>query len=103
MENDNSERWGGLIFLIPAMGLMWFEAQHLLNLYCSDRLYSFGLHLNYGIVKFRDPWSDVVVLFCAFVAFASGAAIIFGAKPRRKLALAGVVSIGAVVLGFLAQ
>jgi hypothetical protein len=75
--------------------------QHLRNLYFSDRPYSFGLHLYYGVGMLCDPWSDVMVLFCAIASLACSVALSLDVKRKRMIAVVGAISLGLVIIGVI--
>src|SRR5882724_8521929 len=83
--------------VLPAVWMIWFVLQHLWKLYASDRMYSFGLHLNYGVGKLRDPWSDAMVLLCAIISVACGIAVGLDVKRKRMIAFVGGILLGIVI------
>ncbi len=87
------------LLILPAVWIICFVLQHLWNLYASDRIYSFGLHLNYGVGKLRDPWSDAMVLLCAIISVACGIAVGLDVKRKRIIASIGGILLGIVIIG----
>jgi hypothetical protein len=89
------------LLVFPAVWMIWFVLQHLWKLYASDQLYSFGLHLNYGVGKLRDPWSDAMALLCAVISVACGIAVSLDVKRKRMIAYVGAIMLGIVIFGIL--
>ncbi len=87
------------VLLIPSILGLWFVINHLLNLYAFKGPYSFGLHLKYGSMKFQDPWSDVIVLFCVFAATACGIAVTFSTRKAAYLWSIGLTMMVIAALG----
>jgi hypothetical protein len=89
------------LLALPALWMIWFVLQHLRKLYFSDRPYSFGLHLYYGVGMLRDPWSDAMVFFCAIASLACSVALSLDANRKTMIAVAGAISLGLVTIGVI--
>lgn len=87
------------MLIVPSLWLLWFVTKHLIGLYFSDGLYSFGIHLYYGQLKLYDPWSDVVVILSSITAFACGGVILMKDKLNIIALLGGALSLAIVVIG----
>jgi len=89
------------LLALPALWMIWFVLQHLRSLYFSDRLYSFGLHLGYGVGMLRDPWSDAMVLLCAITSLACSVALSLDVKRKTTIVVVGAIALGLVIIGVL--
>jgi hypothetical protein len=87
--------------ILPSLWLLWFVIKHLIRLYFNEGLYSFGVHLYYGNLKFYDPWSDAIVILCSFVALFCGISILVKSKLNLAIFFCGITPLAIIILGTL--